>query len=230
MVVGLAPTAGVVVIRPLCAKSLIIATAFRYHYFVPTDNGNGGDYIKGDVVAEAIRRTSGKPGSDDGLIEIPLFGHRYRYQVRVELVPRRPPRLVELRMIASDDDTDVDPTSVRDIPVRRLAKAAARFISLTEHGIGVAGDEYDPTGLRRPDMEPMGRRKLDDAHYRQVAKLLMWAREIGESPREYVSAELNTPLPTVDRWIAKAKKLNMLRRDWATTTDQQPPTTTETDR
>lgn len=210
---------------------MIIATAFRYRYFVPTDNpDHGGDFIKGDVVAEAIRRINGDPGSDGGLIEVPLFGHRYSYQVRVELLPSRAPRLAELRMIASDGDTDIDPTSVRDIPVRRLAKAAARFISLTEHGIGVAGDEYDPTDLRRPDIEPPTRRKLDEAHYRQVAKLLLWAREIGESPREYVSAQLSTSLPTVDRWIAKAKKLGFLRRDWAATTDQQPPATTETDK
>jgi hypothetical protein len=60
-----------------------------------------------------------------------------------------------------------------------------------------------------------------------VAKLLLWAREIGESPREYVADRLGSPLPTVDRWIKQAKQRGFLRRDWATAPDT---TTTEDDR
>jgi hypothetical protein len=178
------------------------------------------DAIKGDVIPAAIRRLTGESGSTDGLIEIPLFGHRHRYRVRIDSSGPAP-RLVELHLVSDDDAAEIDPDTIRQVPVRRLAKAAARFIALTEHGVALAGDVYDPTDLRRPDIEPPNRRKLDDAHYRQVARLLLWAREIGESPREYVAGQLGSPLPTVDRWIAKAKRLGFLRRDWATATD--PP-------
>lgn len=209
---------------------LITATAIRYRLHVSSDNpdkGGSTDAIKGDVMADAIRRVTGEPGSTDGLIEIPLVGHRHRYRVRIDSSGPAP-RLVELHLI-SDDATDIDPDTIRQIPVRRLAKAAARFIALTEHGVALAGDVYDPTDLRRPDIEPLNRRKLDDAHYRQVAKLLLWAREIGESPREYVANQLGTPLPTVDRWIRQAKQRNFLRRDWATATNPQRAETDDND-
>ncbi|WP_409437213.1 hypothetical protein [Mycobacterium sp. SMC-14] len=177
-----------------------------------------GDAIKGDVIADAIRRVTGERGSADGLIEIPLVGHRHRYRVRVD-TGGPAPRLVELHLISDGDAAEIDPDSIRQVPVRRLAKAAARFIALTEFGVAEAGDVYDPTPLLRPDLEPPGRsnRKLDDVHYRQVRDLLLWAREVGESPREYV-AERFAPvsLPTVDRWIAEAKRRGFLRRDWLT--------------
>lgn len=200
--------------------------AIRYRLYVSTDNPDtgwkdDGDLIKGDVLAHAIRRVSGELGRDDGLIEVPLFGHRYRYEVRVDLSGPAP-RLVELRMIAGDDGTDVDPTSVRDVPVRRLAKAAARFITFAETPIGpvVMVDElHNPTLLTRPDLEPPSRRKLDDVHYRDVAERLIWARESGAAPREYVADRLGASLPTVDRWIKEAKKRGYLRRDWATAAD-----------
>lgn len=206
----------------------IIARAIRYHASVSTDNFDS-DAIKGDVIAERIRRVTGKPGDTDGLVEIPLVGHRHRYQVRIDSSGAGP-RLVELRMV-SDDAAEIDPPTIRQIPVRRLAKAAARFISLTEFGIVTAGDTYDPTDLRQPDHR--SNRKLDDVHFRQVAKLLLWAREIGESPREYVRDQFEpVSLPTVDRWIAEAKRRNFLRRDWATAADtdeQHRPTTTESE-
>jgi hypothetical protein len=195
---------------------------------VTTDNP-GNDAIKGDVIRDGIRRVTGEPGSTDGLIEIPLVGHRHRYRVRIDSSGPAP-RLVELYMV-SDDAAEIDPASIRQIPIRRLAKAAARFILLTEFGVGLAGDAYDPTDLRRPDHR--GNRQLDDVHYRQVAKLLLWAREIGESPRDYVREQFEpVSLPTVDRWIKQAKKRGFLRRDWATTADtdneQHPATTTTT--
>ena len=194
--------------------------AVGYHHCVSTDNPDVyGDAIKGDIILERTKRISGSPGRDDGLIELALVGHPHTYRVRVDL-GGGPPRLVELHLLSEDDTADIGPATVRQIPIRRLAKAAARFIGVTEHGMTLAGDEHDPTELLRPDIEPPNRRKLDDAHYRQVAKLLMWAREIGESPREYVAAQFApTSLPTVDRWLAEAKKRGFLRRDWATTSD-----------
>lgn len=186
------------------------------------------DAIKGDVIPSGIRRVSGERGSDDGLIEIPLVGHPYRYRVRVELGSGGAPRLVELHLIG-DSAAEIDPATIRQVPVRRLAKAAARFISLTEYGVSLAGDFDDPTDLLRPDHVQPARRpgranKLDDVHYRQVANLLRAAREIGMPPREYVAEQLGGALPTVDRWIAEAKRRKFLPRDWATAAETSPPT------
>lgn len=183
-----------------------------------TDNPDA-DAIKGDVIPDGIRRVSGEPGSADGLIEIPLFGHDHRYRVRIDSSGPAP-RLIELHLIPAAD-AEIDPATIRQVPVRRLAKAAARFISLTEHGVAVAGDLDDPTDLLRPDHKP-GRRKLDDVHYRQVAKLITAAQKMGLPPREYVGERLHGSLPTVDRWIAEAKRRRFLPRDWATaSTDRE---------
>ena len=170
--------------------------------------------IKGDVIPDRIKRVSGRKGSANGLIEIPLYGHRCRYQVRVDLSGPAP-RLVELRMVTGDDGAQLDPAAVRDIPVRRLTLAAARFIGLTEYGVGLAGDFDDPTSLRRPDHPKGGRgNKYDNVHYQQVTALLIRAREIGLSPRHYVAEQFTVELPTVDRWISEAKRREILPRDW----------------
>ncbi len=170
--------------------------------------------IKGDVIPDSIRRISGRRGSPDGLIEIALVGHPHRYRVRIEL-DFAAPRLVELHLVPGDTNAEIDPATVRQIPVRRLSKAAARFIGLTERKVALAGDHEDPTNLVRPDHEPGGR-TLDDVHYRQVANLRTTAREWGLSPREHVAERLGASLPTVDRWIKEAKKRGFLPRDWST--------------
>ncbi|OBY30804.1 hypothetical protein [Mycolicibacter kumamotonensis] len=181
--------------------------------------------IVGDVIADQIRRVSGRRGTDKGLIEIALYGHDLRYQVRIDRSDGTP-RLAELRMVA-DGGGDIDPAAVRNVPVRRLAKAAAQFISMTEHGVANAGDMFDPTGLSRPDLEPGKRRRnLGPEHYRQVAARLEWAREIGLPPREHVADYYGVALPTLDRWIKQAKQRGFLRRDWSTITAN----TEETDR
>ncbi|TXA41430.1 hypothetical protein DKM27_13070 [Mycobacterium tuberculosis variant bovis] len=172
----------------------------------------------GDVIASGIRRVSGRRGSDNGLIEIPLYGHDFRYQVRIDRSAGTP-RLTELRMVCTDDGGDIDPAAVRQVPVRRLARAAAQFISMTEHGVANVGDLFDPTGLARPDLEPGRRRRnLGPEHYRQVAARLEYARQIGLPPREHVSDYYGVALPTLDRWIKQAKERGFLRRDWSTTT------------
>ncbi|MDX1881863.1 hypothetical protein [Mycolicibacterium sp. 120270] len=177
--------------------------------------------ILGDVIADGIRRCDGTPGSDDGLIEIPLYGHDLRYQVRIDRSTGTP-HLTELRIVAPDDGGDIDPAAVKQVPVRRLAKAAAQFISMTEHGVTNVGDLFDPTGSTRPDLEPGKRRRnLGPEHYRQVAALLQEAREIGVPPRQHVADYFGVALPTLDRWIAEAKKRGFLPRDWSNTTDTE---------
>jgi len=174
--------------------------------------------MKGDVIPDSIRRVSGRKRSTDGLIEIGLVGHPHRYRVRVDL-DGAAPRLMELHLVPVDDSTEIDPATIRQVPVRRLAKAAARFIGFTEptnNKLAIAGEDVDPTPLLRPDHEPGGR-TLDDVHYRQVTNLLTAAREWGLSPREHVAARLGASLPTVDRWIKEAKKRGFLPRDWSTT-------------
>lgn len=181
--------------------------------------------IKGDVAPGGTRRVSGTPGTDDGLIEVTLVGHPHRYQVRVEMGTGAP-RLTELHLLPLDPDAaaDIDPATIRLVPVRRLAKAAARFIARADGAFIGVQELRDPTLELRPDVPANGgtRRKLDDVHYRRVADLLTAAREAGESPREYVADRLGTSLPSVDRWIAEAKRRGHLRRDWSmSTTDEE---------
>lgn len=182
-----------------------------------TDNPDPGA-ITGDVIPDSVRRMSGSPGGD-GLIEMALVDFPCRYRVRIDLSGPAP-RLAELHVI-TDDGTAISSTTIRQVPVRRLTLAAARFVGLTEHSVAVAGDLDDPTGLIRPDHEP-GRGKYDDVHYRQVANLLTTAREMGLPAREYVAERLGpVSLPTVSRWIAEAKRRGFLRRDWATTSTKE---------
>jgi hypothetical protein len=187
-----------------------------YRFLVTSDSPRS---IKGDVIPESIRRVKGRRGQDDGLIEIALVGHAHRYRVRIE-TDSGAPRLVELHLI-SDKNTKIDPATIRQVPVR-LAKAAARFISRVDGAIVTPDELNDPRLLLRPEHPPDGgrRRKLDDVHYRRVSNLLIAARENGFAPREYVAEHLRSSLPTVDRWIAEAKRRRILPRDWSTTTKE----------
>ncbi|MCP2178676.1 hypothetical protein LX13_004517 [Williamsia maris] len=184
--------------------------ALRYSLFVTTYNASS---IKGDV--QNIDRLA------DGLIEIQLVGHEHRYQVRVDRSGAAP-RLVEMRIVSPDDSADIGPITVRQIPVRRLAESAAKFEAYGDGAFTTIAEIDDPTLILRPERSPGGRgNKRDDAHYRQVALLLMTARENGASPREYVAAHAQASKPTVDKWIAEAKRRGFLRRDWATATANQ---------
>lgn len=179
--------------------------------------------IKGDVMLDSIRRITGTRGQDDGLIELRLFGQPHRYRVRVQMGSGAP-KLVELHLLPADDGTaaEIDPATIRQVPVRRLASAAARWIARVDGSFIGVTDLRNPSRDLRPDHTPGDgkRRKLDDVHYREVAELLMEGRLIGESPREYVRGQLGgeslPSVPTVDRWIAEAKRRGFLPRDWAT--------------
>jgi hypothetical protein len=111
--------------------------------------------IRGDVIPESIRRVKDRRGQDDGLIEITLIGHDHRYRVRIERGSGAP-RLVELHLI-SDNNTEIDPATIRQVPVRRLAKAAARFISRVDSAI-VTPDELERPDIAAPARAPTRRR------------------------------------------------------------------------
>ncbi|MGV0991175.1 MAG: hypothetical protein ACOYB7_02885 [Mycobacterium sp.] len=167
--------------------------------------------IKGDVIPDSITRVSGEETTDAGYIEMQLVGHPHRYRVRID-TSGAAPRLVELHLLPLDGTAaEIDPATIRQVPIRRLTKAAARFI-LDEYPFAVPGLADDATSLVRPDYEPG--QILDDAHYRMVAGLLIAARGWGLSPRDYAAEKLNISKPTVDRYIKKAKDLGYLERDW----------------
>ncbi|MEZ0053243.1 hypothetical protein ABIA30_004270 [Mycobacterium sp. MAA66] len=193
-----------------------------------SDSGPASRAIKGDVDLGSIRRISGTRGQDDGLIELRLVGHPYRYRVRVQVddpyraiaeVGGTAPRLVELHLLPADHDApaEISPATIRNVPVRRLANAAARWIASSDGSFIGVTESRDPTIRLRPD-RPAGvgkHHKLDDVHYRRVADLLIAARTIGES-RTWVAEQFGATKPTFDRWIAESKRRGFLPRDWAT--------------
>jgi hypothetical protein len=167
--------------------------------------------IKGDI--ESVTRLNGEKGSTEGLFEIRVVGHPHRYQVGIDMRGGSP-RLVELRLLPLDGvDAEIDTTTVRSIPVVRLAKAAAQKIGIDELPFALAGQEDAALTRLRPDY--VRGRSHDEDHYRDVALLLTKARELGLSPRKYVAETMNAAIPTVDRWIKRAKELGHLERDWS---------------
>lgn len=194
------------------------ARRFAIIHFVNTTDNTRGVGIKGDV--ETVRRVpgklGGKRGTDQGLIEVALVGHPHRYRVRVDMSGPAP-RLVELHISSPDDVADIDPAAMR-IPVRRLAHAAAHFISHADGAFVTPEELDDPVRSVRPEVVERRRTHLDDEHYRDVARLLMAARREGaRSPRKVVAQQRGWEVPTLDRWINEAKLRGHLPRDWATT-------------
>jgi len=167
--------------------------------------------LTGDV--ESVTRISGKKCNDNGIIEIRLVDHPHRYRVRVK-VGRGAPKLIELHLIPVENTlAEIDTDTVRTVPLRRLANAAARHIGIDELPFDVAGKYDDLTARLRPDHKRG--RKLDDVHYRDVAQMLNFAHECGLSPREYVKEKFSSSVPTVDRWIKVAKERGFLDPNWS---------------
>lgn len=65
---------------------------------------------------------------------------------------------------------------------------------------------------RRPE-ERTARGKLPDSHYQEVARLVRAAVLGGFPIRETVASQLHSIVPTLDRWIRKAKDLGYLDED-----------------
>ncbi|MGV9748257.1 hypothetical protein ACWDTG_25625 [Rhodococcus zopfii] len=153
----------------------------------------------GDVVT--CRRVGGDVGDLHG-IEVELYGHRHRYRVTVEISPSGP-RLTDLQITGPN----IDYSTLRAVPARRLAYAAAEYAARSDgrFALPLDTDETD----RRPDT-PTSRGRLDDAHYRDVAERVRAAVAIGAPVRQTVAAAMHTTVPTLDRWIRTAKNLGYL--------------------
>ena len=125
---------------------------------------------------------------------------------------------------------------LRAIPSRRLAHAAAQwahvrdglfgFLRLDEATREALYETYpdDPDAFDRAAAEAVAalksqpeaataRGKYDDSHYRRVAEHVTRAAVAGFPVRKTVAQEMNTTIPTLDRWIRKAKDLGFLDDD-----------------
>src|SRR5690606_2176952 len=98
----------------------IVIKAICYRFGMALDSEP--EPIKGDVIPGSTRRL------DDGLVEVRLIGHDHRYVVGVD-ISGPAPRLTELRIVADSPEAEIDPATIRQVPVRRLAAAAARFVA-----------------------------------------------------------------------------------------------------
>lgn len=139
-----------------------------------------------------------------------LAGHAHHYVVRVA-TGKGGPRLVDLRII-SETDAPITPETLRAIPSRRLAHAAAQWASLLDGQMTTPDRLQDPELTSRPEQRT-ARGKLPDSHYAEVARRARAAVVGGFPVRETVAKEMHATVPTLDRWIRKAKDLGYLDED-----------------
>jgi hypothetical protein len=165
-------------------------------------------------------------------IRIALHGHPHRYVVGIT-TGKGGPRLVDLR-IQSSSDVAITPDVLRAIPSRRLAHAAAKWVSTVDGLFGFLRldpatrealyEIEDPKEFERAAVEAVAaskprpeestaRGRLDDSHYREVAEMVRAAVASGYPIRKTVAAQYKTTIPTLDRWIRKAKDLGFLDED-----------------
>lgn len=161
----------------------------------------------GDVTD--VRRVDGGLGDLFGILVV-LAGHAHSYVVRV-VTGKGGPRLVDLQ-IRSDTDAAITPETLRAIPSRRLAHAAAQFAATADGQMATPAMVRDPESQTRPG-ERTARGKLSDAHYEEVAERVRAAVLGGFPVRKTVSADMGTSIQTLDRWIRRAKDLGYLDED-----------------
>lgn len=161
----------------------------------------------GDVVH--VDRVDGKVGDLFGILVV-LAGHAHSYVVRV-VTGKGGPRLVDLQ-IRSETDAPITPETLRAIPSRRLAHAAAQYAATLDRQMATPSMLRDSETMTRPG-ERTARGKLPDAHYQEVAQRVRAAVLGGFPVRATVAADMNTSVQTLDRWIRKAKDLGYLDED-----------------
>ncbi|MFW0791774.1 hypothetical protein [Gordonia sp. CPCC 205333] len=179
----------------------------------------------GDVMD--LGRVAGERGDLHG-IAVRLVGHEHYYVVGIT-TGSKGPRLVDLQ-IRSETDAQITPQTLRGIPSRRLAYAAARYAlaadgvfadpvltrpgdeDLTDDELSEAADARRAEASARPEAAT-ARRRYGDDHYREVAQRVRAAVRTGHPIRKTVAAQMHCEVPTVDRWIRKAKDLGFLGED-----------------
>lgn len=123
---------------------------------------------------------------------------------------QRDPLLVGVRLepkvTATVDDARIDNYRWR----RQIWSVIRRELGLA-HGVSTGVLDLLATGRERNlmrfyDEKPEGTRSWPDSHYRNVAEVYLLAEQVG-MPRRDAIAMVWAPasIPTVDRWIARAK-------------------------
>ncbi len=135
----------------------------------------------------------GVPDPDDR-VRIRLHGNPFTYVVKVTTGTRSGPQVAELT-ITADQGTAVDHDTLRGVPVRRLAYAAAQWI---ERAGGVFSLPSDTTETyRQPENH-------DDRVY-LAAREAERALALGMPVRQTVAEQLNISTRTADRLLARAR-------------------------
>ncbi|WP_411815627.1 hypothetical protein [Gordonia sp. SND2] len=180
---------------------------------------------RGDVAHRY--RVAGDVGDLHG-IAIRLVGHAFTYVVAI-VTGRGGPRLVDLQ-IRSDNNTAITPDVLRAIPSRRLAYAAARYVSeadgqiftgpflgpeaddMTDDQRAAAIAERRSEADTRPEAST-SRGRRGPEHFQRVADAVRAANRSGKSARRAVAAEFGVSLPSVDKWIRQCKDTGLLAED-----------------
>jgi hypothetical protein len=97
---------------------------------------------------------------------------------------------------------------LRDIPLAKI-EAAANASEPIRRAVaaGVRAKHPPRTKLERPPA-----RKLDEQFYGQVAAAYIDAVVYGLPPAKTLAEDSDTPLGTVNRWIARARELGYLQQ------------------
>lgn len=179
----------------------------------------------GDVAH--TERVTGERGDLFG-IRVTLHGHPHRYVVAVT-TGKGGPKLIDLHIEAAAGQS-ITPESLRAIPSRRLAHAAARWAleadgkiftgpflgpeadDMTTEQMDQAITEIRAEADARPEATT-ARGKRGPEHFRRVADLVRTASRSGFQVRPTVAEEFNVSLPTVDKWIRKCKDDGLLAED-----------------
>lgn len=181
----------------------------------------------GDVVRNGIDRVAGELGDLHG-IRIRLVGHEHRYVVGIT-TGSEGPQLTDLHIEAAAG-VPITPKTLRAIPSRRLAYAAARWASeadgqmftgpflgpeaaeMTTEQMDQAITEIRAEADARPGASTR-RPRYDDDHYREVAQRVRAAVRSGHPVRETVAAQMHCSVPALDRWIRTTKDKGFLGED-----------------
>ncbi|WP_341257065.1 hypothetical protein [Gordonia malaquae] len=184
---------------------------------------------RGDVAH--VDRADGSPGDLAG-IRVTLHGHAHQYVVAVAL-GKGGPRLVDLR-VSSESGVSIKQDTLRAVPTRRLAVAAAQYARTHDGKLGTPAldvatqtalahmDDQDEAAVeyrrlasaakRRPE-ERTARGQWPESHYHAVAEAVRAAVRDGVPVRRTVAAKFGVTPQAVDKWIRRCKDDGLLDAD-----------------